>query len=162
MRGRDRVKVALTEEVSTLRQVPLFARVSAPRLKLIAFSAERVTYRPGELLCLQGEAGDAAYVILRGRAEVLVDGPQGPNRVAELSENDVVGEIAILCDITRTASVKAVTQVEALRICKDTFLKLMSDFPEMAIEVIRVLADRLHRTTRELAVEKSRSERNLH
>ena len=154
--------MALSEEASTLRQVPLFAGVSAPRLKLIAFSAERVTYRPGELLCLQGEAGDAAFVILSGRAEVLVDGPQGPNRVAELSENDVVGEIAILCDVTRTASVKAVTEVEALRICKQTFLKLMADFPEMAIEVIRVLADRLSQTTRELAAAKSRLEQSVH
>ena len=154
--------MALGEEVATLRQVPLFAGVSGPRLKLIAFSADRVTYRPGELLCMQGEPGDAAYVILSGHAEVLVDGPQGPNRVARLSENDVVGEISIICDITRTASVKAVTEVEALRICKDTFLKLMADFPEMAIEVIRVMADRLNKTTRELAAEKSRPERNLH
>lgn len=145
-----------------LRQVPLFAGVSAPRLKLIAFSADRVTYRPGELLCLQGEVGDAAFVILSGRAEVLVDGPNGQNRVAELTENDVVGEISILCDVARTATVKASTQVEALRIGKETFLKLMTDFPEMAIEVVRVLADRLSRTTLELAAARSRLGREMH
>ncbi|QYK41173.1 MAG: cyclic nucleotide-binding domain-containing protein [Paracoccaceae bacterium] len=154
--------MALNEEVTMLRQVPLFAGVSPPRLKLIAFSSERVTYRPGEILCLQGEAGDAAFVILSGLAEVLVDGPKGPNRVAELSENAVVGEIAILCDVARTATVKAVTQVEALRIGKENFLKLMHDFPEMAIEVVRVLADRLSRTTQELAQAKSRLEKGMH
>lgn len=154
--------MALIEEAATLRQVPLFAGVSGSRLKLIAFCAERVTYRPGELLCLQGEAGDAAYVILSGSAEVLVDGPQGPKRVAEVAENDVVGEISILCDITRTASVKAVTEVEALRICKDVFLNLMSDCPEMAIEIVRVLADRLNKTTQELIAAKSLSGQNLH
>jgi len=145
-----------------LRRVPLFAGVSAPRLKLIAFSSERVTYRPGDILCLQGEPGDAAFVILAGRAEVLVDGPKGQNRVAELTENAVVGEIAILCDVARTATVKAMTQVEALRIPKENFLKLLYDFPEMAIEVVRVLADRLTRTTQELAAAKARIEKGIH
>jgi CRP-like cAMP-binding protein len=154
--------VPLNEEVTMLRRVPLFAGVSAPRLKLIAFSSERVTYRPGDILCLQGEPGDAAFVILAGRAEVLVDGPKGQNRVAELTENAVVGEIAILCDVARTATVKAMTQVEALRIPKENFLKLLYDFPEMAIEVVRVLADRLTRTTQELAAAKARIEKGIH
>jgi CRP-like cAMP-binding protein len=154
--------VALNEEVTMLRQVPLFAGVSPQRLKLIAFSSERVTYRPGDILCLQGDPGDAAFVILAGRAEVQVDGPKGRSRVAELGENAVVGEIAILCDVARTATVKALSEVEALRIGKDNFLKLLHDFPEMAIEVVRVLADRLSRTTQELAETKARLQKGLH
>lgn len=154
--------MALNEEVTMLRQVPLFAGVSPPRLKLLAFTSERVTYRPGEVLCQQGEAGDAAFVILSGRADVLVDGPQGQAKVAEIAENSVVGEIAILCDVARTATVRALTQVEALRIGKENFLKLMMDFPEMTIEVVRVLADRLSRTTIELAQARGAGERGMH
>lgn len=145
-----------------LRQVPLFAGVSPPRLKLLAFTSERVTYRPGEVLCQQGEAGDAAFVILSGRADVLVDGPLGQAKVAEIAENSVVGEIAILCDVARTATVRALTQVEALRIGKENFLKLMMDFPEMTIEVVRVLADRLSRTTIELAQARSAGDKGMH
>jgi CRP-like cAMP-binding protein len=154
--------VALNEEVTMLRQVPLFAGVSPPRLKLLAFTSERVTYRPGEVLCQQGEAGDAAFVILSGRADVLVDGPLGQAKVAEIAENSVVGEIAILCDVARTATVRALTQVEALRIGKENFLKLLMDFPEMTIEVVRVLADRLSRTTIELAQARSAGDKGMH
>lgn len=154
--------MALNEEVTMLRQVPLFAGVSPPRLKLLAFTSERVTYLPGEVLCQQGEAGDAAFVILSGRADVLVDGPKGPAKVAEIAENSIVGEIAILCDVARTATVRALTQVEALRIGKENFLKLLMDFPEMTIEVVRVLADRLSHTTLELAQARARADKGLH
>jgi CRP-like cAMP-binding protein len=58
--------------------------------------------------------------------------------------------------LPHTATVKAATTVEALRISKDNFFKLMSDFPEMTIEVVRVLADRLSQTTIELSEARSR------
>ena len=57
---------------------------------------------------------------------------------------------------TQPPTVKAATPVDALRISKDNFFKLMSDFPEMTIEVVRVLADRLGQTTIELSEARSR------
>lgn len=146
----------LNDEVKMLRQVPLFVGVSPAKLKLLAFTSERVSYRVGDVLCRQGEAGDAAFVLLSGRADVLVDGPTGQIKVADLEENAIVGEIAILCDVARTATVRAATPVEALRISKDNFFKLMTDFPEMTIEVVRVLADRLSQTTIELTEARSK------
>jgi CRP-like cAMP-binding protein len=154
--------VMLNDEVNMLKQVPLFAGVSPAKLKLLAFTSERVLYRANEALFLQGDPGDAAFVILSGRADVLVDSPQGQIKVAELEENAIVGEIAILCDVARTATVKAATQVEALRISKDNFFKLLVDFPEMTIEVVRVLADRLSQTTQELTEARSLVAKNLH
>jgi CRP-like cAMP-binding protein len=154
--------VLLNDEVKMLKQVPLFAGVSPAKLKLLAFTSERVLYREGETLFLQGDPGDAAFVILSGRADVLVEGPKGPIRVAELEENAIVGEIAILCDVARTATVKAVTQVEALRISKENFFKLLTDFPEMTIEMVRVLADRLSQTTAELTEVRSRGGQAVH
>ncbi len=146
----------LNDEVNMLKLVPLFAGVSAAKLKLLAFTSERVSYRAGEVLCRQGEAGDAAFVLLSGRADVIIEGPTGPIKVADLEENAIVGEIAILCDVARTATVKAASAVEALRISKDTFFKLMSDFPELTIAVVRVLANRLSQTTLELSEARGR------
>ena len=88
-------------------------------------------------------------------ADVVVDGANGPIKVAEMGANAIVGEIAILCDIARTATVIARTEIEALRISKENFLKLLSDFPEMTIEVMRVLAQRLSHTTIELTEARS-------
>ena len=95
-------------------------------------------------------------MILTGRADILVDSPKGKIKVAEVGENSIVGEIAILCDVARTATVRAHTPIEALRISKDNFFKLMSDFPDMTLQVVRVLADRLHTTTTELIAARAR------
>jgi CRP-like cAMP-binding protein len=150
--------VLLNDEVRMLRQVPMFAGMAPAKLKLLAFTSERVAYRGGDVLFRQGEDGDAAYVILEGRADVLLNTPKGEVKVAEITENAIVGEIAILCDIARTATVRAVTNVEALRISKENFMKLLLDFPEMTIEVVRVLADRLTRTTAELTAARSKEQ----
>ena len=147
----------LNDEVKMLKQVPLFAGVSPAKLKLLAFTSERVVFRAGEALFFQGEAGDAAYVILSGTAAILVDSPKGRIKVAEVQENSIIGEIAILCDVARTATVMAQTQCETLRIAKDNFIKLLTDFPEMTIEVVRVLANRLSVTTAELTEARSRA-----
>lgn len=146
----------LKDEVQMLRRVPLFANVEPGKLKLLAFTSDRVSYGVGEALFHQGDIGDAAYVVLSGKAEVLVDSPTGPIRIAEVESNAIVGEIAILCDVLRTATVKTTTPVEGLRIRKEHFLKLLTDFPEITIEVMRALAERLTSTTTELTEARSR------
>ena len=146
----------LKDEVGMLRQVPLFSGVAPAKLKLLAFTSDRVTYAPGQLLFKQGDVGDAAYVVLSGQAEVMVDSPAGQIKVAEVDPNSIVGEIAILCNVSRTATVRATTAVEALRIRKDHFLRLLGEYPEMTVEIMRVLADRLSHTTAELTEERSK------
>ena len=75
----------LKDEVGMLRQVPLFSGVAPAKLKLLAFTSDRVTYAPGQTLFKQGDDGDAAYVVLSGSADVLVDSASGQIKVAELS-----------------------------------------------------------------------------
>ena len=140
----------LKDEVGMLRQVPLFAGIELSKLKLLAFTSDRVSYSEGQILFRQGDEGDAAYVILSGTADIIVDSDAGPIKIAELQPNSIVGEIAILCDVSRTATVRASGQLETLRIRKDHFLRLLREFPEMTIEIVRVLANRLSHTTAEL------------
>lgn len=140
----------LIDEVEMLRQVPIFARIKPAKLKLLAFASERMTYRPGQDLCRQGDVGDAVYVILSGTADVIVSSPAGEIKVADVGENAIVGEIAVLCDVSRTATVRATSALEALRIKREHFLELVNDFPQVAVEIMRVLAARLSHTTAEL------------
>ncbi len=146
----------LKDEVQSLRQVPLFAGIPPAKLKLLAFTSDRVSYGGGEILFRQGDPGDAAYVILSGKADILAESPGGPIKITELGTNSIVGEIAILCDGSRTATVRAAEPMEALRIRKEIFLKMLMDFPEIMIEVMRVLAERLSQTTSELTEARSR------
>jgi len=142
--------MSINEEVELLRRIPLFAKIEPAKLKLLAFTSQRITYKPGDTVFHQGDPGDAAYVIFGGEADVVVDTPSGPLTVARLKQNDFVGEIAILCDVPRTATVKAVSELVTLRITKDLFFRLVTDFPQIAIEIMRVLAQRLERTTDDL------------
>ena len=141
----------LKDEVELLRRVPLFTGVEPTKLKLLAFTSDRMSFDPGQILFEQGDAGDAAYVVLSGSAEVLVNRAGSQITVADLEKNAIVGEIAILCDVPRTATVRAHDRLDTLRISKDQFLRLLAEFPDMAIEIMRVLADRLGRTTAELS-----------
>src|SRR5256885_82679 len=74
----------LNEEVEVLKGVPLFAKIEPAKLKLIAFTSERMTYGSGQEVCHQGDPGDAMYVILGGVADVLIDTDKGQIRVAKL------------------------------------------------------------------------------
>ena len=139
--------MTIDQEVELLRNIPLFAKVDPAKLKLLAFASERAVFAPGETLFHQGDPGDAAYIIMEGEAEVLINGPSGPIAVATIGKNDFVGEIAILCDVPRTATIRSRTALTTLRITKDLFLRMLMDFPAIAIEVTRVLAQRLEHTT---------------
>jgi CRP-like cAMP-binding protein len=148
--------VGINDDVELLRRIPMFAKVEPAKLKLLAFTSERVTYEAGQELVRQGDTADAAYVILDGSTQVIVDSPRGPLVVAELKQNDLIGEIAILCDMPRTATVKAVTRVTTLKIAKDLFFQMVIDFPAMGVEVMRELAHRLEKTTADLREARSR------
>jgi CRP-like cAMP-binding protein len=135
--------MSLKEEVDLLRRIPLFANVEASKLKLLAFTSERIAFEAGHVLFNQGDLGDAAYIVIEGEAEVLVNGPAGPIQVAVLGRNAIVGEIAILCDVPRTATIKARQRLVCLRISKELFLRLLNEFPQIGIAVVRELAHRI-------------------
>ncbi len=143
---------SLKDEVEVLRRVPLFAQLDPAKLKLLAFASERMTFLPGQDLCKQGDVGDAAYVIISGEADILVNQDGNEIVVAQVGENAVIGEIAVLCEVPRTATVRATTKLQTLKIDKETFLRLIREFPDMGIEIMRELADRLTKTTSELSV----------
>ncbi|MFO1072666.1 MAG: cyclic nucleotide-binding domain-containing protein [Geminicoccaceae bacterium] len=142
--------MTLQQDVDVLRRVPLFAKVEPARLKLLAFTSEHLEFTPGQEICRQGDPGDSAYIVLDGAADVIVQSEQGPVKVAHVGKHDIVGEIAILCNVPRTASVIATTPLVALRVSKDGFFNLVTQFPQVGIEVMQELALRLLQTTQRL------------
>ena len=140
----------LQQDVDLLRNVPLFRNLDAAKLKLLAFTSERLTYGVGDSLFYQGDSGDSAYVIVEGEADIIIDTPGGPMTVATVKQNDWVGEIAILCDVPCTATITAKSKLTTLRISKDIFFQLILQFPQMSVAVMRELAFRLERTNRQL------------
>ena len=142
--------MSLLQEYELLRRVPFFSEIEPARLKLLAFMSERVGYDAGKTLFRQGDQAEAAFLIIEGEADIIIDAPTGPLTIATLGANDIVGEMAILADVPRTATVRAKTRLVALRIAKDPFMRMVREFPSMAVSIMRELAHRLELTNNQL------------
>lgn len=142
--------MSLKEEVDLLRRIPLFANVERSKLKLLAFTSERVAFEPGQVLFRQGDVADAAYVIIEGETEISIEGLKGPIAVAVIGHDAVVGEVGILCGSPRTATATARQRLVCLRIGKELFLRLINEFPDIAMSIMRDLAHRLEATNKSL------------
>lgn len=137
----------LLEEVEILRRVPMLARLEPSKLKLLAFTSERATYEDREELFRVGEPADAAYVILDGEADVLAEAGAGEEVVAvTLAKNQLFGELAVINNAPRSATMRARGRLETLRIASEAFLKLITENPEVALEVMRQLSQKLANT----------------
>ncbi len=144
--------MSIKEETDALKRIPLFAKLDSAKLKLLAFMSQRLSFDPGQAVFAQGDSGDAAYIVLEGEAVVSIDTPGGPIEIARLLRNEIVGEIAILCDVPRTAHVRAsgTAPLVCLKIEKDDFMALVNEFPSMGVEIMRELARRIVRSNAQL------------
>jgi CRP-like cAMP-binding protein len=139
------------QEYELLRRIPVFSDIEPAKLKLLAFMSERVGYDAGKTLCRQGDPADAAYLIIEGEADIILEGPAGPITVATLGANEIVGEMGILGDAPRNATVRAKSRLVCLRIAKDPFMRMVREFPTMAISIMRELAQRLDANNKQLS-----------
>jgi CRP-like cAMP-binding protein len=142
--------VSLQQEYEVLRRVPFFAEIEPAKLRLLAFVSERVGFDDGKILFRQGDDGDAAYLIIDGEADIVLENAAGPLTVATLGANEIVGEMAILCDAPRTATVRAKGRLIALRIAKDPFMRMVREFPNMAVSIMQELAHRVQASNTQL------------
>lgn len=143
--------MSILTEVELLRRIPLFSNIDTSRLKLLAFTSERLTFENGAILFREGDRGDSAYLILAGKVDISVGSPNGDVLVASVGANNIVGEMSLLCEIPRSATVTAAEPLDTLRIKKDQFFGLLRDLPQMTLEIMRELALRLNNVNRELS-----------
>ncbi|MCX6022538.1 MAG: ATP-binding cassette domain-containing protein, partial [Chloroflexi bacterium] len=128
-------------EITThrLRGIPLFEPLQENVLELIAdrFATERCL--EGRVVVEQGDPGDKFYVVVRGKVDVLIpDGAEGQRRVASLQDGDFFGEIALLDDVPRTATVRSRTPCLFLTLARDQFMNLMRSAPEVRAVLVEV------------------------
>jgi CRP-like cAMP-binding protein len=141
----------LERDVETLRNIPLFAGLPTARLKLIAYTAEVVRFEPGEVMVRQGDPADAVYIIVEGEAEVWLAGHEGGEiQLNTMGPNTIFGETAVLTQSRRTATVRAKDRVVTFKIAAKLFLDLVRQSPEIGMQVMTVLAQRLERVTARL------------
>jgi putative ABC transport system ATP-binding protein len=141
----------LGEETELLAAIPFFAGMDRSKLKLLAFTSERQEFSAGQILFWQGSPGSDACVIVKGTVDVNVDTEAGQKTVANPGRGDLIGELALLSDAPRTATVQAKTDVTVLSISKDVFLQLIRENSGVSANLARILAGRLVGTMRTLS-----------
>jgi CRP-like cAMP-binding protein len=127
-----------------LEGVPLFRSLSRRHLKRVASLANKRRYGPGTSIVRAGDSGSAFYVVLDGAVRVVP--PTG--RPRKLGVGDFFGEMALLDDSPRSASVVAEGEVLTMTISRTAFVKLLKREPALAHELLRTLAARLRATER--------------
>ena len=132
------------QEAEQLRKVPMLSKLDASKLKLLAFTSEAVTYHDGEILVYKDDPSDSAYVILAGVVQVMAKTDTGDLvPVVELGQYTLIGEMAVLSNRPRSATLRAKGGVKTLRISNDMFLKLLSENADVALDVMRQLSEKL-------------------
>ena len=148
--------MSLNQAVQVLQEMPLFRNVDQKQLRVVAMMGESLTYRAGERLFEKGDEGDAAFIIIRGDVDVLVPADGDELSVAVLGKGEIFGELAVICDQTRSSAIAARSELETLRLDRNVVLNLMREFPDISVEMVRILGDRLEKTTHELSVARAR------
>jgi CRP/FNR family cyclic AMP-dependent transcriptional regulator len=127
-----------------LARAPIFSSLDRHDVSALARSAKVLRFAPGELLVGEGEQAAAFFVLCSGEAEVVKGlGREGERVLANLTEGDFFGEMSLLDDFPRSASVRAVSECECLVLVRWDFLGLLRTNPELALAILPVLSRRL-------------------
>jgi CRP/FNR family transcriptional regulator, cyclic AMP receptor protein len=126
-------------KVQALKAAPLFEGLSRKELAQLARVSEDLEVEPGTVLCKEGDIGHEFFVIVDGKVKVTRKG----RRVSLRGGGDFVGEIALIEDVPRTATVTAETPVRLFVLTRKDFRHLLDEQPNVERKVMRVLARRL-------------------
>jgi cAMP-dependent protein kinase regulator len=121
-----------------LPKTPLFSSLGRKQLRLLIEAAELRRFPAGELVFRQGDPGHELYIIVSGKVAVMA-----PDEIARLGEGSFFGEIALLTNRGRTASVRACTNTELLAIPRPLFARLLEESPEVLKVLLRFVRGRL-------------------
>ena len=132
------------QQLLALRNVPLFAHLSLEQLEAISRSMNEVQYLVGEVVCREGERGDELFVLLEGEVEIYSrHGTADESLLRKIPAVGYFGEIAILSDMTRTATIVVSKPARMLTLDGERFKELVLQAPELSFEIFRVLTEML-------------------
>ena len=126
-----------------LRKSPLFEGLSDQELQQLVDNAEHITFHAGDILMQQGEPGDSAHVVLNGGFEIQKQSGQSVIKIDVRKPGEIIGEMALLSNAPRSATVVAVTESETLCISQEAFENLLSTSPSATLAVLRWVMARL-------------------
>ena len=124
----------------------MFAKMETSKLKLLAFASEIVLFQDGDIVFNSGDSADYAYVIMEGAVDIITETESGPVVSVTLSQNQLIGELGVLNNTPRIATLVANGNLRAMKITAEMFFRILRENTEVALDVIRMLSDKLTRT----------------
>jgi CRP/FNR family transcriptional regulator, cyclic AMP receptor protein len=142
----------LTVNPTILKTVPLFSLLSDHQLAALFPAIQHRTYPRHSFMLRAGERAEALYIILAGRAKVVIDDGEGREvTLTFIGPNEFFGEMSLIDDKPRSASVEAVESCEILYISKAAFMTCLKDNSEVAMLILRGVIGRLREADRKIA-----------
>jgi CRP-like cAMP-binding protein len=134
-------------EIQLLKEIPIFSELSNKDLERILQVASRQKYYKDNLILIEEEIGSTMFVILSGRVKISRISDDGREVILSiLSEGDFFGEMSLLDGQTRSANVTATEESELLVIRREEFLQILHDYPQIAINLLKELAQRIRKS----------------
>jgi CRP/FNR family cyclic AMP-dependent transcriptional regulator len=139
-------------EEQVLARAGIFQGVPPAAISAVTKHLRRTEFPQGRTILAQGEPGDYLYIIIAGRVKIgrrTADGSE--SLLTIMGPSDMFGELSIFDPGPRTLSATAITHVHAVTMDREALLGWIADRPEIAVQLLRVLARRLRRTNNDLA-----------
>lgn len=131
------------DAISILRGIPLFCKLDPAKLNLLAFSSTSLTFEEGEELFREGDPADGAYIIEEGKVDVLRGQDGRWVKIGSLGKFDLFGEMALILNQSRSATIRATQHLKVLKIDADVFLRLITENPDAALTIMRSLSKKI-------------------
>jgi CRP-like cAMP-binding protein len=147
MAWETRLRTALGER-ERLQELPIFASMGSRQLDLLAVKLEVREVEAGETLVRQGDPGDTFFIVREGDLEVLVSGSGARRRANVLKPGDFFGEVALLYNVPRTATVRARSKASVWQLGRQDFRDLVGRYMGLEDDVAKVAASRFRRRAR--------------
>lgn len=144
---------ARARHAGLLAAVPLFRPLSPEQRELLIAQASEQVFPPGHMIIQESDPSDRLFVILSGRVRVLEVAPDSLVELilGELGEGEILGELGVLRNQARSATVMAIERTHCLVLHQTDFLRVLQSSAELAVSLLRTLAGRLHETDRRLS-----------
>ena len=135
--------------IEFLKRVALFQELDRKSLEAIANAAVEQSYTAGQEIVRQGDTGVGAFIIKKGRVEAVQDRAGHEHKLAELKSGEMFGEMALLDEFPRSATVRAIEPTTCLGIQRWHFKGILESHPQIALALLPVLTKRLRNAERE-------------
>jgi len=136
----------INEKINLIKNTNIFNRLKDDEIAKIAELAEILTYKKDEIIFEENEKADAFYIIQSGEVEILKKGEENPEVLAIKKDGDVFGEMAVVDDLPRSATIKAKTNIKLLALSKNLFNELLKSFSHISLEIARSICSTVRST----------------